>query len=200
MNYFSLFSPLFAGFLLLVASDSTPVLRSLIPIETYAQLKSGDLIFRQGSDTASAVVLAGKTKSIYSHVGMIVIKNKAALVIHAVPAETKNEVGGVKLESVDLFTRSDRAVHVAIMRPQYNVGENAAKKALTYIGKPFDAAFNLQDDSALYCTELVARSYLPFNINLYKKLQIVRLPFFNGQFLLPQDIFEQTQLIKVWIG
>ena len=103
---------------------------------------------------------------------------------------------------MDLFARSDRAIHVAIMRPrrmQADTGARAVSNALKLIGRPFDAAFNLQDDSEIYCTELVARAYFPLNINLYQKLQPVQLPFISGYFLLPQDIFEQSQLTKVLV-
>lgn len=202
MKRFCLLSPLLVGFLLLVTADAMPVLRSLVPIEIHVQLKSGDLIFRQGTDAVSAAVLAGKAKSIYSHVGMIMVKDGVPWVIHSVPAETESEAGGVKLEPLDLFARSDRAIHVAIMRPrrmQADTGARAVSNALKLIGRPFDAAFNLQDDSEIYCTELVARAYFPLNINLYQKLQAVQLPFISGYFLLPQDIFEQSQLTKVLV-
>lgn len=201
MKRLVLISPLLAGFLLLANSDALPVLRVLVTADDYANIKSGDLIFRQGTDAVSAAVLASKAKSTYSHVGMIVVENEAVLVLHAVPAEAANEAGGVKLESINVFARSDRAAHVAIARPKtaFEVGAVAAESALKYQGRPFDAAFNLQDASEIYCTELVARAYFPLNINFYQKLQAVNFPLINQPLLLPQDVFEQAQLIKVLV-
>ena len=94
-----------------------------------------------------------------------------------------------------------RAMHIAVMRVSNDraIGKLATKNALKYIGRPFDTAFNLQNEDSIYCTELVARAYLPLHINLIVKLQKINLPFVKGNYLIPQDVFEKAKLMKVAI-
>ena len=56
-----------------------------IPKET---LRSGDIVFRQGSGLTSRIVQKADKNGIYSHVGIVLRdKNGDCLVIHAVPGE-----------------------------------------------------------------------------------------------------------------
>jgi hypothetical protein len=122
-------------------------------------------------------------------------------VIHAVPAESKTEPGGVKLEPLSLFGRSDRAARLAVVQPfsSLDQGERAALNARRYMGRPFDADFDLKDDRTLYCTELVARAWAPLGLNLSTRLEPVHLPFYAGQYLLPQTLYEQLRRKQVAI-
>lgn len=201
-------SPLIAGFLLLAISDGKVMPHILLQGMDYSRFQTGDIIFRQGKDPASIAVLAGRNKSVYSHVGIVVIEKGEVFVVHAVPAEAKDEIGGVKLDPLDFFVSSERASHIAVMRVLRNsggrkvvipaeLGMQASKNALNYLGRPFDTDFNLQDNKALYCTELVARAYFPLGVDFYKKLETLQLPFLRGNYLLPQDIFESQQLTKI---
>lgn len=208
-NLFRLKSLLIAGFLILVApsakltSHSTVLYSkasySIVPTSSFGLYRSGDLVFRQGKGFASEAVLATREASQYSHVGMIVLKDQQVMVLHAAPAETDDEYSGVKLEPLALFAQNDRARHVAVMRPfqQEVVGQQAMKNALKYLGRPFDDEFDLQDDASIYCTELIALAYLPLDIDFYQQLRSAQIPFLEGLFLAPQDIFEKSTLTKV---
>lgn len=205
MKLTAFLSPLTAGFLIVSAlslvADDRSALYAVVPIKSYHMYQSGDLVFRQGVDAVSVAVLATKPLSQYSHIGLIMLKGKQVLVIHAAPAEDKLEVDGVKIETLALFSQSNRATHIAVMRVSNDraIGKLATKNALKYLGRPFDTAFNLQNEDSIYCTELVARAYLPLQINLIVKLQKINLPFVKGNYLIPQDVFEKANLMKVAI-
>jgi hypothetical protein len=192
-------SPLLAGFLFLAHADSLPPPHALVPLADYARLHSGDLVFRQGRDAVSAAVLATRSASQFSHVGILRVVHGAVWVIHAVPAEADHATGGVKIEPLSQFGRSDRAARLAVVQPFSNLrqGERAALNAQHYVGQPFDADFNLHDDHALYCTELVARAWAPLGLNLATRLEPVQLPFYEGRYLLPQTLYEQLSRSEV---
>jgi hypothetical protein len=174
---------------------------SVIPIDQYQKLRAGVLIFRQGVDFTSQAVLNSRQKSVYSHVGIVVINKDEYFVLHSSPAENENDFNGVKLEKLALFSQSDRARHIAVMRvtEQEQVGKAAARKAEQYLGLAFDASFDLVDDSKIYCTELVVKAYKPLKINLLSPLRDVKVPFAQGGFLMPQDMFENESLKQVFI-
>jgi hypothetical protein len=187
------------GFILLMNADAKPNVKPIVPTSFGAALRSGDLVFRQGEGLVSEIVLNNRQGSVYSHVGMIIIQHQQLLVLHAAPAEEEHDFDGVKLEPLSLFTQSDRARHVIFMRPfkQVEAGRIAAKNAMKHLGKPFDGAFDLKSDDRIYCTELIAKAYKPLSINLYTKLRTAKLPFVKGQFLMPQDMYEQGKLEKI---
>jgi len=172
---------------------------AIVPTTFGSELRSGDLIFRQGEGIVSEAVLQNRKQSTYSHVGMIVLHNNSVMVLHASPSENPSDFDGVKLETLAKFSQPDRASHIAFMRPfqQEADGYQAAKNAMKYLGKPFDAEFDLKSDDQIYCTELIAKAYQPLNINLFTKLRKARLPFMKGQFLMPQDMYEQKSLVKI---
>lgn len=194
-----LFSPLLAGFLFLAQADSLPQPYALVPIADYARFHSGDLVFRQGRDAASQIVLASRAASQFSHVGLLWVNRGAVWVIHAVPAESDHETGRVKIEPLSLFSRSDRAARIAILQPPRAVGQGAraADNARHYLGRPFDTDFDLDNDHALYCTELVARAWSPLGLNLAQRLEPIHLPFHADNYLLPQTVYEQLQHSQV---
>ena len=67
----------------------------------------------------------------------------------------------VKLTPLNDFTRRDTAsiLYVGRLKKKYKAAkDDASKKAIAYVGTPYDNAF-LPGDSALYCSELVWKSY-----------------------------------------
>lgn len=65
---------------------------------------------------------------------------------------------GVSLTTISLSTHADS---VAALRPNVSnvVKARAVFQAFHYLGRPYDYDFDFQTDSALVCTELVAKSY-----------------------------------------
>lgn len=187
------------SYTLMMNVDVQPSHSAIVPPTFGSELRSGDLIFRQGEGIVSEAVLQNRKESTYSHVGMIVLRNNSVMVLHAAPSENQDDFDGVKLEPLASFSQPDRASHVAFMRPfqQEAKGHQAVKNAMKYLGKPFDAEFDLKSDDQIYCTELIAKAYQPLNINLFTKLRKARLPFMKGQFLMPQDMYEKKSLVKI---
>jgi hypothetical protein len=174
---------------------------SVIPIYEYQKFRTGDLIFRQGVDFTSDIVLKNRQRSAYSHVGMVIIYKGEYMVLHSSPAENESDFDGVKLEKLALFSQSDRARHIAVMRvsDREEVRQAAARNAVKYLGLAFDASFDLEDESKIYCTELILKAYKPLKINLLSPLRDAKVPFVQSRFLMPQDMYENENLKQVFI-
>ena len=121
-----------------------------------AQLMDGDIVFQRSlSGQSLAIQLA--TKSPYSHVGIIYIKEGAPFVYEA--------VGPVKLTPFKKWLRNGEDKSYAHKRlknrdkilTKANI-EKLKKAALKYNGKPYDIYFNWNSES-IYCSELIYKVY-----------------------------------------
>ena len=119
------------------------------------RFQTGDIVFRrlQGviSDIASRASPGNKD---YSHVGLVIRDEEGVKVVHA------SEGDGLVRE-VDFcdFVRDSKKT--LVIRPSA-AGYGASSvlpRVKELIGRPFDYAFNLQDHSRLYCTELLMVIY-----------------------------------------
>ena len=123
--------------------------------------KSGDLVFRTGRSVVSHTVTLTDQNSVYSHVGMLLWTGDRWQVLHAVPneREAENEKDSVKLEDISVFFRSDRASQGGIFRIPIADDDTLKilQKGLNLYRQQmlFDNAFDDQDSSAFYCTELI---------------------------------------------
>ena len=57
-----------------------------------------------------------KNKGVYSHIGIAINDGGVWKVVHAVPGESLDSIDRVKIEPVDTFFLTTRAVHGAAMR------------------------------------------------------------------------------------
>ena len=151
-------------------------------------LREGDLVFRRGSGLESDLVVALDEVGIYSHIGIVVKDSlKGWQVIHAVPGEQElaKEPDYVKMDSIALFFRSDRANCGAVMRLKNEARkcENAALRARQLYEQKmlFDHSYHLYDTTTMYCTELVDFVFRREGIFLYKEVV-------DKKYLLPGDI------------
>ena len=125
------------------------------------ELHTGDIAFRTGESIISKSVTSVDTAGVYSHVGMVIWYNNQWCVLHAVPNEraTKTEKDSVKLEPIEVFFRSDRAVQGCICRmplaPEDTQKLFCRSAELYQRHLLFDKAFDDQDSTAFYCSELV---------------------------------------------
>ena len=95
-------------------SDSGGMVRSDLPLN---RLHDGDLLFRCGVGAASqAVIEMDKNKGMYTHIGIAINDGGMWKVVHAVPGESANGVDLVKIEPIDTFFLTTRAVRGAAMR------------------------------------------------------------------------------------
>ena len=165
---------------------------------------SGDLIFRRGKSFVSQLVLLSDKQSQYSHVGVVIIRNNTPYVVHAVPGETENnEPEYVKLETIPEFLDVTKSADFAVytLKNKYrNIGDMVAKKALDYFEQQieFDASFNLEDHSRLYCTELVWCAYQSADINLIETYDKLKVPFYKGDFIYPGNLLNHPIFEKLY--
>ena len=194
--------------ILLTISVITPTDSPNIHIGSYSInetiLRDGDIIFRRGTSFVSNMVLMADESSPYSHTGIIKIFEDKVFVIHSVPAETPGEKDAVKIESIDYFLIRDRATAVAVYRLMNDdtlTATTAANNALNYarINTPFDSDFNLDDDSKLYCTELVWKCYLNAGINLTEKIaEDIKIPLKQGPIILPGTLLKSKNIKHIY--
>ena len=133
----------------------------LFEIPDTLELHTGDIAFRTGESMISKSVTSVDTAGVYSHVGMVIWYDNQWCVLHAVPNEraTKTEKDSVKMEPLGVFFRSDRAVQGCICRmplaPEDTLKLLRKGTELYQRHLLFDKAFDDQDSTAFYCSELV---------------------------------------------
>lgn len=163
-------------------------------------LKDGDIIFRRGTDAVSRAILTSDTGGNYSHVGLIVMQHQHAFVLHAIPAEISGEGDKVKIEPLAMFTSSSRSLAVSVLRPRHNAqvsGKRAVNYALSRIGTPFDFSFDSNDDSSLYCTELVWRAYEAAGVQIVDAAKLISVPLLASNIVPPSAIFKSTNFQEI---
>ncbi len=133
-----------------------------------SDVRAGDVALRRGSSAASLAVLSNDPKSSYSHLGVVCLIDGKVFVVHATPDTRKDDL--VKLEPIEDFFSSKAAGAGAIYKfdAPDSIAAQVAGKALEYYesGTRFDRRFDLSSDSAVYCTELVWRSFKNAGIKL----------------------------------
>jgi hypothetical protein len=116
-------------------------------------LNDGDIICRLGDRIWSVFFkdLSPVDKR-FSHLGIVRIRNNIVSVINAegLAVEGKDFVNEVSLND---FLKTARSI--GIYRLRTIKGELISDTALEYIGRHFDWQFDMEEDDALYCSELL---------------------------------------------
>lgn len=181
-----------------------PTILKMLPSNWIGQLRDGDILFRRGKEAVSEVVLGLDTRSVFSHVGIVVFRAGEACVVHAVPAEAEGEEDAVKLEPVSRFLAADRSSGMAVYRlheaSDHTSGSPpklAAREALrlAQANTPFDNAFDLNTPDLLYCTELIWHVFRKAGIDLAPKPPSKRFQLWSGRYILPSTL-QASPLIK----
>ena len=128
-------------------------------------LKEGDIIFQTSlSSQSKAIQIA--TRSKYSHMGMITLRNNKYYVFEAVQP--------VKLTPLSDWIAKGKDLHFVIKRlrdrDKYLTDEILNKmkdEGKKFIGKRYDLYFNWSDDQ-IYCSELVWKLYKAVGIKVGK--------------------------------
>lgn len=130
------------------------------PIYDLSLAQNGDIIYRLGSGLFSDYFkdFSQRDKK-FSHVGIIykTALNDTLFVIHA-EADDFSGIGFVKKEPVSFFLDDVRNWAIYRLKTNDIICQKVSDYAFQYQEKkiPFDTAFDTQDSSAFYCTELVA--------------------------------------------
>ncbi len=163
------------------------------------QLLDGDIVLIRGRGLMSATVLTADREGRYSHVGLYFRLDGRDMVIHAVPDENARQ-GGVRLEPLDAFLAADQAADFAIYRATAATAtQRKMVKAWAFatLGRPFDFALRYSDDAALYCSELVVKSYDAADIRLRPDLRTVRTLLMEEPAIVPDGLTESPALTHV---
>ncbi|HON88797.1 MAG TPA: YiiX/YebB-like N1pC/P60 family cysteine hydrolase [Spirochaetia bacterium] len=159
-------------------------------------LQDGDIILIQGILGSADIIMNICAETVpLSHVGIIVNKNNTIFVIHTVN-NTLSGIDGMQMHEIHAFIERARPHSLIVVRPLWETTTQRAK-ALEYVQQklerrvPFDNAFNFFDDSALYCTELLAHAldcagfWNSLQTGVFIKSIFVFSNFLNPQYYLP---------------
>lgn len=115
--------------------------------------QTGDVIF-QISQSSQSLAIQAATKSKYSHVGMIVLRDGKPYVFEAVQP--------VKYTKLQDWINRGKNKHYVVKRLKAGMTAEAASTLVTqskaYEGKNYDLVFGWSDDK-IYCSELVWKLY-----------------------------------------
>jgi len=136
-------------------SEYSPVLNEIIG---ESKILSGDIVFRLGYGFVSETLckLSQKDQS-YSHAGIISIENGRPIVYHLIGGES--EATHLRRESLEKFCNPTNAQSFALYRILLDDSQRKKVDSLNHYyyhcALPFDNQFDLNSDSAMYCTEFV---------------------------------------------
>ena len=164
------------------------------------RLRTGDVVFRQGSGLTSHAVRLADTDGNYSHVGIVADSAGQLLVVHAVPGEGREESNAdrVRADKPEAFFSTQRANIGAVARTADSVAAQRAAAAAWQVykrGTPFDHDYDDTDTLSMYCTELVVHVYKAAGLMLVgSERHEVELPGLKCQCIYPSDVFRSPRL------
>jgi uncharacterized protein YycO len=130
-----------------------------------AKFRSGDIILRHGYGFVSDMIVTQlKEKYDLSHCAIVCRDKDSLYVIHSVSSSLSN-VDGVQAQEIHSFIRESQYNSVVVVRYKTDSGKDQScicEKAQDYLKKgiPFDNAFNINDSTEFYCTELLWKAIL----------------------------------------
>lgn len=169
------------------------------------ELHEGDLLFRRGIGVLGRAVVATDDEGRFSHVGIAVKCNEQWCAIHAVPDEPdfEGDVNRVKCEPIESFFDEFRAGNGAVYRLSATSEQIATACAnalrLSAERRPFDHDYNLDDTTALYCTELVDYVFGLGGVSMSEGRRThVNFPSMTGDYIMPSDLTKNNRLNPIY--
>ena len=166
----------------------------------YDSLRTADLALRLGRSIESEAIASCGGGERYSHAGIIIRSDTAAVVIHIEPSATADE--RVRCDAAGDFFRSDRASAGAVMRLRGIT--DAQRRDIAYYARAlagseivFDHDYSLSDSTRMYCTELVERAYAAAGISLSQGRRH-KVPLKREPVIMPSDITHNDSLETIW--
>ncbi len=188
-------------FPLLLLACSPATIEREVPQIPYDSLRNGDIVFRRGCSYTSYIVLAGQENHNYSHIGIVQHTDSGWCVIHSVNDEPDHpaDFDRVKIEKIERFFAPTRATNGEIMHTWLHE-ETIAKmshQALQWVKDSvrFDASFDTDNHSELYCTELIHLLYKNIGEDITEGRRTpVGILCFPDEIIFPCDIYENKKL------
>jgi uncharacterized protein YycO len=116
-------------------------------------LQDGDIICRLGDRIWSLYFRDfSEYDRRFSHLGIVRIRNGAISIINA---EGQSDRSETFVQEVSLEKFVSVAKTIGVYRMNSVSGTAISDEAMNYIGRPFDWNFDMSDESAIYCTELL---------------------------------------------
>lgn len=173
---------------------------------TGERLAPGDIVFRRTDGLLGTIVLETDRASEFSHVGIVVSVEPTAMVVHADPSPDADGAGRVMLVSLEEFLSGADASAFAVYRLRQRDSSAALRAAAWALvqarrGVPFDGALNLNDTTAVYCTELVWRAYQRAGVRLVVPgPRRVPIPFGPDTVMLVSALAASPLLVQIVRG
>lgn len=128
--------------------------------EELNKIQDGDIILRHGYGLVSDMIVEQlDEKYDISHCSIVCKSDTNCMVIHSV-SSSLSDIDGVQSQDLKSFINDSQYNSVIVIRykPKINKPLSAiSRKAKYYLSQhiPFDNAFNINDSSEFYCTELL---------------------------------------------
>lgn len=143
--------------------------------ECPAEVREGDIVLRRGDGIWTRFfVNASERDRRFSHVGIAVTAGKSPVIVHA-EADDSSANGFVKAQPWSEFHKGSFMAGVYRIPGPEPIGRKIAEAAKKRIGTPFDPLFRLDDESRLYCSQLVRDA-----VNEAAGKELVRASLKNG--------------------
>lgn len=167
----------------------------------YDSLRNGDIVFRRGCSYTSYIVLANDDNHDYSHIGIVQKSDSGWCVIHSVNDEPDHptDFDRVKIEKIERFFSPGRATKGEIMHSWLNdsVTSIISQQAIQLLKDSvrFDASFNTEEHSELYCTEFIYFLYKNIGEDITEGRRTpVGILCFPNEMIFPSDIYKNKRL------
>lgn len=157
--------------------------------------QAGDLVFREGTETISAIVLSVDGGS-FSHVGMLVGRPGSWQVVHATPSEVPGRPDGVVVDPLAFFLSPARSSRHLVLAPQKVNSEQRARavaRALNHLG----TRFSMTEPDGVYCTTLVWKAWAQAGLDFETPFTWLAIPLMNGDYLLPGVLAKSRHLARI---
>lgn len=165
-------SAIFLCAALLIFSCNSPATEPVKPISkqdevknNIAQLKedaaTGDLIVRMTDDLISEQIkFLNEKEKIYSHAGIVIMKDGRPLVCHIAPNDPKDDT--IQMVPIDSFINPEKNLRCALYRYQLSDREKDSLNEILLKYKArnirFDWLYDLGTNDKMYCAELIDKA------------------------------------------
>ncbi|MGI6460142.1 MAG: YiiX/YebB-like N1pC/P60 family cysteine hydrolase [Candidatus Hydrogenedentales bacterium] len=157
-------------------------------------VQSGDLVFRAGKGRWSSHFrdMSQRDKR-FSHVGVVAVDESGFIVVHA-SADDSTGFGAVSAEPIATFIAGHDDIAIFRVRSEQALRDEIASLCISKIGAPFDSRFDLSNQDAVYCTELVW-----FAVNTAMGKEMIRTTTVKGvEIVAVDDCYSGPWVDKVY--
>lgn len=187
-----LFLVICVGLLLYIFCKPDIIQWATISEDDRAVLVTGDIIFTEGESLKSSVVKIsdGENDTKFSHCGFILCEGDDVYVVHM-----SIDKDMIVKEPIDDFLVINSVLDFAVCRVQQEYDSNIISEALGKLlkrGVLFDNSFNNDDESELYCTELICNVY-----KRYCDIDLFPLEC-EGRIIYPNNLFNIFKLKQIF--